>query len=968
MSNEIDQIQNLALLEQYGKELHRFSDVYLMPDALETAFQCLGDSERAQQVLDRLHAVMGRGGGVLCLSRPRRGRGGWEPEILPSRNGSAEETVRERLKTQLPQRPAIVVSQSRAFLSELRQSLGAGNTPYPDTLWTLSCNREAELYNPFDQEHGSLMEYMAAEKLHNVIRAGTVYVDATALAGEGAKLFLRHVKAPLLKHGGQLAVLAFKSRELPQADLLIQRVQEKPQTVRFVYKNEELPEVNAAAAAILEDCRRNGASRVCLMYGHMRKGLNVANILESAGIKADFYRINSHGFLSRGVALAENLAKSYTLSAENNAQELLDAIERGDNERAIHMASSKIRSKDLEMGIVAAVKCGNDTMLAHLIHQIDTCTGQALHWWVQDFPEFAQHQYLPTHPQHFALLQELISKVRNKPLLVSVHAQMEDVRKVMKDGNAYLDKLIEQVRQVVSPKLKQAEPEAPAAAGLRELLRTLLNVVSADTFSSETAMEILVCFMLLRRAHDTRSADLRGDARPMLERGAEALRAGQAEFEGALSPRLAFICRNLQLADKLDKLMPYENVRKALDDVLVSPLWAMGADELPEQDFQAAVLDLISRVTGSRMHAETVGAESVGDLLAELLVTPHTGRALEIFDPVAGCGMYLGALCRNYGNLFPAGTCRAFGQDINPQALAFASIRFMFAGMENVELACADSLQEDAFPTQKYDCIVAEPPFAIKVRATLPGLGLDGQVPTDELAFLHLALSKLKDTGKMAFVMVGKALSARAGSDFRKHLLEKDLLEAVIRLPRRLYRATAIAPYIWIVNKAKPAERAGKVLLIDAANCCANAPKRGGELRSIVNEDNRRLILQAYTEFTDNATYGDPTDVHCRSRVLDPADFLFHEEGTDGPKDRIDCRIPFSKYFMDFHGEPLETALPKLIASLHDRIKSLIEERDKRVAHFNERIEECSERIAEYEIAAREAGIPVYPDPPKHSR
>ncbi|WP_428998897.1 N-6 DNA methylase, partial [Pseudomonas aeruginosa] len=58
-------------------------------------------------------------------------------------------------------------------------------------------------------------------------------------------------------------------------------------------------------------------------------------------------------------------------------------------------------------------------------------------------------------------------------------------------------------------------------------------------------------------------------------------------------------------------------------------------------------------------------------------------------------------------------------------------------------------------------------------------------------------------------------------SNIRRHIIENDLLEAIIQLPNNLFYNTGITTYIWLLSSNKPAQRRGKVQLIDAA--CSTA-------------------------------------------------------------------------------------------------------------------------------------------------
>ena len=45
-----------------------------------------------------------------------------------------------------------------------------------------------------------------------------------------------------------------------------------------------------------------------------------------------------------------------------------------------------------------------------------------------------------------------------------------------------------------------------------------------------------------------------------------------------------------------------------------------------------------------------------------------------------------------------------------------------------------------------------------------------------------------------------------------------DLLDCIVALPKDLFYGTGIGTYIWILNNNKPAERKGKVQLINAVH------------------------------------------------------------------------------------------------------------------------------------------------------
>lgn len=135
--------------------------------------------------------------------------------------------------------------------------------------------------------------------------------------------------------------------------------------------------------------------------------------------------------------------------------------------------------------------------------------------------------------------------------------------------------------------------------------------------------------------------------------------------------------------------------------------------------------------------------------------------------------------------------------------------------------------------------MLSNPPFGVEwkkiereVRKEAEERGYDGRfgpglprVSDGSLLFLLHLLSKMRpveDGGsRFGIVLNGSPLfTGGAGSgesEIRRHLLEHDLLEAIVGLPTDMFFNTGIATYVWIVSNRKPAARKGQVQLIDAS-------------------------------------------------------------------------------------------------------------------------------------------------------
>lgn len=101
-------------------------------------------------------------------------------------------------------------------------------------------------------------------------------------------------------------------------------------------------------------------------------------------------------------------------------------------------------------------------------------------------------------------------------------------------------------------------------------------------------------------------------------------------------------------------------------------------------------------------------------------------------------------------------------------------------------------------------------------------------------------------------------------SNIRKHMLDNDLLDAIIALPGGLFYGTGIATYLWIFDNKKPESHKNKVLLINAAKDEYVQPMRKnlGMKNVLVSDYGRSEIGRIYHAFEtcDNAKLMDKDD------------------------------------------------------------------------------------------------------------
>ena len=323
----------------------------------------------------------------------------------------------------------------------------------------------------------------------------------------------------------------------------------------------------------------------------------------------------------------------------------------------------------------------------------------------------------------------------------------------------------------------------------------------------------------------------------------------------------------------------------------------LGADKVSSVDMGYIFEELVRKFSES--YDEHAGAHftarDIINLMTELLVGEDEERLEEdgitatIYDMAMGTSQMLGCMSDRLLEIDPDADITTYGQELNEQTFAIAKADTLIKGGNADNMRQGDTLGDDKFEGYKFDYIISNPPFGIEWKTSkaaveaenkkgaagrfepgLPAIG-DGQQ-----LFLLNGVAKLKDTGRMAIIQNGSPLfkgDAGSGeSNIRGYLLENDWLEAIVQLPNDLFYNTGIATYIWIITRNKPAERQGKVQLIDASQCYEKRRKPLGNKRVEINETARQLIMQAYHAFCDGVVTkaaADGTEIRVESKVCE---------------------------------------------------------------------------------------------------
>ena len=299
------------------------------------------------------------------------------------------------------------------------------------------------------------------------------------------------------------------------------------------------------------------------------------------------------------------------------------------------------------------------------------------------------------------------------------------------------------------------------------------------------------------------------------------------------------------------------------------------------------------------------------------------GVVRTVYDPCCGSGGMLTIAKehitighRENGTLLteavnPLAEIHLYGQEVNPETWAVSkSDLFMKdpTGKDADNVVFGTTLANDRHATRSFDYLIANPPYGKnwkgdessvraehgRGRAGRFGPGLprisDGQL----LFLLHMiARSKARKDGgsRIAIIMNGSPLfTGDAGSgesEIRRHILENDLLEALIALPEQLFYNTGIATYVWLLTNRKAPGRQGKVQLIDASSFWIPMPRSLGDKRRQIPPEKAWDILKILEDYQDGDTRMIVKDGHQKemvvSRIFPTTHFGFRKVNVERP-------------------------------------------------------------------------------------
>jgi type I restriction enzyme M protein len=208
------------------------------------------------------------------------------------------------------------------------------------------------------------------------------------------------------------------------------------------------------------------------------------------------------------------------------------------------------------------------------------------------------------------------------------------------------------------------------------------------------------------------------------------------------------------------------------------------------------------------------------------VLAPHKGR---VYDPCCGSG---GMFVQSERFIESHGGRRddisIYGQESNPTTWRLAAMNLAIRGFSaDLGQEPADTFARDQHPDQKFDYILANPPFNI---SDWGGEKYDsdprwtfGRPPAGNAnyAWLQHMLWKLRPGGEAGVVLANGSMSSNTSGEgqIREAMVRGDAVEVMVALPGQLFLNTQIPVCLWFLTNDKTQrgrDRRGETLFIDA--------------------------------------------------------------------------------------------------------------------------------------------------------
>jgi type I restriction enzyme M protein len=328
--------------------------------------------------------------------------------------------------------------------------------------------------------------------------------------------------------------------------------------------------------------------------------------------------------------------------------------------------------------------------------------------------------------------------------------------------------------------------------------------------------------------------------------------------------------------------------------------------------------------------------KSIVRLMVEM-IEPYKGR---VYDPACGSGgMFVMSEKFVTEHSGKVDDISIYGQESNQTTFRLCRMNLAIRGVDSsqVKWNTEGSFLNDAHKDLKADYILANPPFndsdwSGELLQNDPRWQY-GTPPTGNanFAWMQHMIYHLSPKGVMALVLANGSLSSNTSNEgeIRKNVIEADLVDCIVALPKQLFYNTGIPACLWFVSRKRTGngdrKRTGEILFIDASEL----GRMEDRTHRVFDEEDLEKISQTYQQW--RVKDGEYEDVKgfCKSATLEEVEKHGHVLTPGryvGIPDEEDDGIPFEEKMTTLTSELSEQMQKE--QEMNDEIKKQLKKVD----------------------------------------
>ena len=246
--------------------------------------------------------------------------------------------------------------------------------------------------------------------------------------------------------------------------------------------------------------------------------------------------------------------------------------------------------------------------------------------------------------------------------------------------------------------------------------------------------------------------------------------------------------------------------------------------------------------------------QQVSNVLAQL-VTVGKDKLKSVYDPTCGSGSLLLRVAKQVKEV-----SAFYGQEMNPTTYNLCRMNMIMHDVhyKRFDIKNEDTLERPQHIDQRFEAIVANPPFSAKWSASplfmsddrFSNYGKLAPSSKADFAFVQHMVHQLDDNGTMAVVLPhGVLFRGAAEGHIRKYLIkDRNYLDAVIGLPANIFYGTSIPTCVLVLKKKRT--NGDNILFIDASQHFEKV-----KTQNVLREEDIDKLINTYKNRTAEDKY-----------------------------------------------------------------------------------------------------------------